>query len=472
MSIYSRVFYSYLTLSISLLVILLNSTIIINAFILATSYSLCLTIIAFGINQNLRFLRQKRFLALITSLVFLIVISNISLLNPGPQTIQGLNCFFHNIHGLVTYNTLGLTSPDLKITKILELQAYIFENKPDIIILNETWLKPAIKSEEIIPGGSYKILRRDRSSDSHPTDPLNPKKFKVNGGGVLIAVKNSLDLHPKVIASKSQAEILSIEVTLSNKKKVSLSTLYRVGTLGLPNLTEVKQYLIKIFKDKKYKNNFIVGDFNLDTVNWQNYTATSNVQTSYLNLFLDLGLTQIISEPTLLLTDSPLLVANQKIHSPGAFIKSDHSPIFFTLSSLITRRKAITRKIFNFKKANWKTLNNDLKRVDWRYLLSSEEAHTGWDLFKNKFLILCDKHIPKITIKESFQPPWYDSEVFKLNKKKENFKKKFKETNSQNHYLKYSSLRKDLKNLVKAKMWSNFDDELSPNTITKNFGHM
>ena len=145
-----------------------------------------------------------------------------SLLNPGPQTIQGLNCFFHNIYGLVTYNTLGLTSSDLNITKILELQAYMFENKPDIIILNETWLKPAIKSEEIIPGGSYKIFRRDRSSDSHPTDPLNPKKFKVNGGGVLIAVKNSLNLHPKVIASKSQAEILSIEVILSNKKKVSL----------------------------------------------------------------------------------------------------------------------------------------------------------------------------------------------------------------------------------------------------------
>ena len=109
--IYSRVFYSYLTLSISLLVILLNSTIIINVFILATSYNLCLTIITFGINQNLRFLKQKRILALITSHIFLIMISNMSSLNPGPQAIQGLNCFFHNFHGLVTYNTLGLTSP-------------------------------------------------------------------------------------------------------------------------------------------------------------------------------------------------------------------------------------------------------------------------------------------------------------------------------------------------------------------------
>ena len=31
----------------------------------------------------------------------------------------------------------------------------------------------------------------------------------------------------------------------------------------------------------------------------------------------------------------------------------------------------------------------------------SRPAHK---IFKNKFLPLCDKHIPKITIKESFQP--------------------------------------------------------------------
>ena len=45
----------------------------------------------------------------------------------------------------------------------------------------------------------------------------------------------------------------------------------------------------------------------------------------------------------------------------------------------------------------------------------------------------------------------------------------FKQSKSQDHYDKYSSLRKSLKSLVKSKMSSNFDDDLSPNAITKIF---
>ena len=36
----------------------------------------------------------------------------------------------------------------------------------------------------------------------------------------------------------------------------------------------------------------------------------------------------------------------------------------------------------------------------------------------SKVNFLCDKYIPKIKIKDSCQPPWYDSDVFRLNKKK------------------------------------------------------
>ena len=109
-------------------------------------------------------------------------------MNPGPAQNDSLSCYFHNVQGLVSLNSVGKAHPDLNITKILELQTYIFEYSPDIIILNETWLKTTINSSEIIPGDSYKIFRRDRSCVSHPPDPNNPKKFKQNGGGVLIAL--------------------------------------------------------------------------------------------------------------------------------------------------------------------------------------------------------------------------------------------------------------------------------------------
>ena len=68
-------------------------------------------------------------------------------------------------------------------------------------------------------------------------------------------------------------------------------------------------------------------------------------------------------------------------------------------------------------------LNSDLNRIDWEHLLDFTEASTGWEIFKVKFTALCDKHIPKIQIKETFKPPWFDSEVFRPNKKKSTLEK-------------------------------------------------
>ena len=268
-------------------------------------------------------------------LLFLIVVSNISLLNPGPTKDQHLNCYFHNVQGFVTLNSVGRPYPDLNITKLLEFQAYIFQNTPDIVILNETWLNSCINDKEIIPGDTYKIFRKDRSCLSHPLDPQNSNKFKRNGGGVLIAFKNSLNLCPKEIKTTCKAEILSIELTLPNKKKISISTHYRVGTLGVTRINKVKQHLHNIFRFKKYKNNFIVGDINLESVNWHTNSSNNNLQSSYVSLFADIGVSQLIFEPThrsgnildILLSNTPDLVDNIAVHPHGCFTYSDHSPL-------------------------------------------------------------------------------------------------------------------------------------------------
>ena len=221
-------------------------------------------------------------------LLFLIVLANVSILNPGPEKVTSLNCYFQNVQSFVTLNSISKPFPDLCITKILEFQTYIFENAPDIIILNETWLKPSIKSTEILPGKSYKVFRIDRSPETHPPILEDPKKFKKNGGGVLTAVKNSLNLSPKIISSTAKSEIISLELTLLNKQKLTLSTLYRVGTLGNYNAKEIETHFINIFRSKKYKYNIIVGDMNLDSVNWLTNSASDRVHTSFINHFNDL----------------------------------------------------------------------------------------------------------------------------------------------------------------------------------------
>ena len=201
-------------------------------------------------------------------------------------------------HPLALINSISKPFPDLCITKILDFQTYVFESAPDIIVLNETWVKPSINNTERLPVNSYNVFRVDRSLETHPPDLEDPKKPKKSGGGVLIAVKNSLNLHPKLNISTAKAEIISIELILPNKQRLTMSTLYRVGTLRNFNANEVATHFHNIFSSKKYKYNFIVRDMNLDTVNWLSNSTSNRVHTSFINLFIDSGLSQLIHEAT------------------------------------------------------------------------------------------------------------------------------------------------------------------------------
>ena len=62
------------------------------------------------------------------------------------------------------------------------------------------------------------MFRNDRSQTSHPPDPLNPKKFRENGGGVLFAIRSDIVADVKRLSVRKGAEILVIEVTIDNKK--------------------------------------------------------------------------------------------------------------------------------------------------------------------------------------------------------------------------------------------------------------
>ena len=113
----------------------------------------------------------------------LIGIVNPSLLNPGPDTLK---ICYQNVRGLIPFSELGKKQPALDITKIYELNSYINVNKPDVIMLNETWLTKSINDRDLISNSNFLIFRNDRSQLSHPSDPNNLNRFRKYGGGVLI----------------------------------------------------------------------------------------------------------------------------------------------------------------------------------------------------------------------------------------------------------------------------------------------
>ena len=410
----------------------------------------------------------------------LVTICNPSLKNPGPiKQNRHITVMYNNIQGFINPRDLSSKTPPLNMMKTYELQGYIFKERPDIIILNETWLKNNILDSEIFHN-SYKIFRTDRTGKTHPWDPSHPKKFRKNGGGVLIAHRNDIDCESTEVGLvRVKAELLSINFKLPTGKKLCISTFYRVGTLGTENFELVEKYFKTLACKGKIDKHVLVGDFNLSEVSWPEATTNVQIQQKFLDLFLiDLGHFQLISEPThknghtldLLFTNMSNLINNVTVLGPNEVCKSDHFGIKFDIKMDIKSKKTIRRKMYNYTKANWRDLNYDIRMVDWDKIIGSQDPHVSWPNFKLVLTKLCDKHIPKKSVKDQFLPPWYDSDCDKVLREKEKWRKKASSENAtEEDHKKFCKLRSDFKKIMNQKMRLNVEDESDSSLISKKY---
>ncbi len=106
----------------------------------------------------------------------LIVICNPSMLNPGPSPGNAITVMYQNVRGLVPFSGLGKKVMPLNFDKLIELQSTVYNEKPGVVILNETWLSKEHLNQEIFPNDSYNVFRLDRTRRTHPPDPKNSGK--------------------------------------------------------------------------------------------------------------------------------------------------------------------------------------------------------------------------------------------------------------------------------------------------------
>ena len=93
----------------------------------------------------------------------------------------------------------------------------------------------------------------------------------------------------------------------------------------------------------------IVGDFNLNGIDWATGNTRSSIEREFLNGFADLGLIQCINTAThtkgntldILLTTSTSYLKNLKIIDTERFCISDHYAITFSITEKVKRKKAL-----------------------------------------------------------------------------------------------------------------------------------
>ena len=408
----------------------------------------------------------------------LIIIINPSLLNPGP--IKAVKVISFNCQGLIPFSDLYEEHPKLNITKIHEINQYLVDHKPDIVMLNETWLKKSINNSEFFPTDVYKPFRLDRSPKTHPPDPNDPKKFRKNGGGVFIAIRRDLDIKSTKVEFHCAGEIIGVTLKFNDGRNVILCSYYRVGTLGMDNHNEFKNFVKRVRSRKGVSGIVIAGDLNLCRANWDSYSTTDKVEQAFLDSFSNFGLEQLINVPThklgkmldLVLTDKPGLISNLSVSDFELPCYSDHFCVSFSINCSFKRIKLPKREVYNYKRANWEALNQDLNCIDWDSKFQGD-IHEDWQIFKRTLFDLMDLHIPKVKIGGICQPSWFDAETHQLCREKERLHKEYKGTDDPDlklsRYLKFSMARKKFKEVVSCKMDNSFDDEDDSGLITKKF---
>ena len=94
----------------------------------------------------------------------------------------------------------------------------------------------------------------------------------------------------------------------------------------------------------------------------------------------------------------------------------------------------------------------------------------SWPIFKSVLYKLCDRHIPKKTVHDQFQPPWFDADCEQILKEKEKWRSiANSKTGTEEDHQNFRKLRKKLKKTLDEKMRLNVEDDTDPSLISKKF---
>ena len=311
------------------------------------------------------------------------------------------------------------------------LDAYISSNTPmeyDLIFITETWLKPKFTDSLITPIG-YSAIRRDRPGET-------------TGGGVLVFYKDSLkvvDITP-TFEDNTYDESVVIEVIpdsrISSKLRFCCTYLSPSNSRTIPGVQSCCRLIRKINFNGPL---FVLGDFNLPTVDWPTMCSANTAEQYFTDFCCQVGLTQHIREPTYHgQRDSLLDLVLTNCHATDILLSSyvvqpiaktcDHDAIVMKVNCQANQSSPISKPILCFQKANYELISSSLQSTDWNSLLKigRQDLQQSYDNFLGKLHSVIEEHVPKTVYRKGFNMPRY---LKKLARKKASLYKR-KKTNT------------------------------------------
>ncbi|CAF1079274.1 unnamed protein product [Didymodactylos carnosus] len=199
---------------------------------------------------------------------------------------------------------------------------------------------------------------------------------------------------------------------------------------------------IPIFKDVTSTDLVFPGDFNAHCYEWCPTKASTLEGKKFYEFAKDVQLFQIVEKPTrpksstgldLIFLNNLNLVEKIEI-LPELCCTCDHNVVKFSITIAQLPVTQYSRKIYDYRRANWDVFRDKLAELDWNELVEDGELDNRVLLVEKMILWIADFVVPyKIIVVKSNDRPWFNETLRELLKKKHELYKidcRFKTTSS------------------------------------------
>lgn len=350
-------------------------------------------------------------------------------------------------------------------SKLHTLFMNILLHSYDIIILTETWLTSDIFDNELIDS-RYVLFRCDRDREA---------TGRRDGGGVLVAVLRS-------IATSARARIVtpppppppattSLPAAIIDYVTIQLDfglKLYTFSAVYIPPNQKDNiyftyfSYLQNVFECATDTSNFIIGDFNMPSLDWCNKdkymqpipvsstSRTANLMNDFLLLTNSFQFNHIRNKSKKILD---LFISNilncELLPAPISLVPIDEfHPTFYVMVPVENSYRHMQRKSnmkFCFAKADYQLINSQISNVDWEMLFKDKSSELAVNAFYDTIYGIISKNIPTKVVTSASFPVWYNSALRHIFKDKNKAWIKWKKFKNLSDYENFSMFRDRLK---------------------------
>ena len=283
-------------------------------------------------------------------------------------------------------------------------------------------------------------------------------------------VKASLisSLRNDLNSSCESFETIWVEIEIKNDKNLLLCCAYRHPSSPMENLTN---YLINTLPKVVNKRVFIMGDFNVNLLNYDSHTPTND----FVNTFFSKNFLPCINHPTRIYGQSSTIIDNiftniidSKIICGNILTNiSEHFPQFLILRNANICYNYQDTFMYDYSRFNESNFINDFNNIDFNYLDSGSDVDFNYNKFLDDVTSLVSKHMPnKKCSKRELKyrsKPWINSRIKKMMKVRDRLLRKWRYSNSESAFNLYKRFRNRVTNELKKSKESYFQNYFAEN---------